>query len=358
MENTIERKYHKLSPQGKKISLVITLVLFLIVFPILGRNYYRFAINRSAQGFKETTFEINEGESVISIAKRLHEKDLVNSEFLFKVFLVSEGLHTSIQAGIYEIPAGASVKELSAIFQHGTNDIRMTFLEGWRVEEYARHLTSKLKRVDYDEFIRLAGSKEGFLFPDTYFFNTEVTESEVVSTFEDTFRVKTAKLLTKSTLQDLGMSVEEVIIFASIVEREVSREDDRPIVAGILIKRWKNDVLIGADATTQYAVALDKFCAGAVSGDASCPTKEQFDLIDWWPSDINSSDLKSTSPYNTRKNVGLPPSPIANPGLSSIAAVVNFTSTSYNYYLTDNNGVTHYANTLEEHNRNVTEYLN
>jgi len=357
MINTDEKKYHKLTPQSKKTTLAIALIFLLVVFPILGRSYYRLAINRETQSFKETTFEIYDGESVISIAKRLGNEELVNSEFLFKVYLIIEGLHTGIQAGTYDIPAGSTVKDLAHMFQHGTNDIKITFLEGWRVEEYARELASKFKRVDYDEFIRLASSKEGFLFPDTYLFNIEVTEREVLDTLEETFKIKTSKVLTRTAMREIDMDAAQIITVASIVEREVSREDDRPIVAGILVKRWRNETLLGADATTQYAVALDKYCGEIAPGEDSCLTKDQVDLIDWWPSNITAADLQSESPYNTRKVPGLPPSPIANPGISSIGAVINYRETSYNYYLTDENGVTHYANTLEEHNRNITEYL-
>lgn len=196
---------------------------------------------------------------------------------------------------------------------------------------------------------------EGFLFPDTYFFNVEVSETEIVDKLTDTYKEKTQNLITDVVLEELGMTEKELITFASIVEREVSENEDREIVAGILINRWRNGQALEADATTQYTVALERFCENKSE---ECPTEEQAPLVDWWPDSLTVGELENESPYNTRAVAGLPPEPIANPGLDSIEAVINYRDTTYNYYLTDENGITHFSNTLEEHNRNVFEYLN
>lgn len=356
MENLDPKKYHTLSPQNIKMLTAIGLVALLFM-PFLGYKYYKLGLMRENQGFKETTFEIFEGESVSSVAARLYEEELVNSEFLFKAHMISSGLHTGIQAGVYNIPAGASIYELGQLFQHGTNDVQITFLEGWRAEEYALLAAEKFRKVDYQTFLTLAKDDEGYLFPDTYFFNVDANEEQILDKLTKNFNSKTALLLKSDELEDLGLTRDEVITFASIVEREVNREEDRPIVAGILIKRWKNGELIGADATTQYAIADLEVC-GSVEQNSTCPSQEEAALIDWWPQELSKSDLDFESPYNTRKVLGLPPAPISNPGISSIESVLNYRETSYNYYLTDANGVTHYANTIDEHNRNVYEYLN
>lgn len=355
MENLDPKKYHSLSPTNRKI-LITVFVFILLLIPLLGAKFYKYALNRENQGFKETTFEISDGEAVSSVARRLYEEELVNSEFLFKAHMITSGLHTSIQAGLYNIPVGASIYELGELFQHGTNDVQVTFLEGWRAEEFAIEASEKFKKIDYQSFLNLAKEKEGYLFPDTYFFNIETTEEQVIEKLTSTYKNKTSQLLRKKDLDELGLTEEQAIIFASIVEREVSKEDDRKVVAGILINRWKNGELIGADATTQYAVATLHVCANTEI-DTKCPNEEEAKLIEWWPSELSKEDLENESPYNTRKVIGLPPAPIANPSLSSIEAVMNYMDTSYNYYLTDENGMTHYAITLEEHNRNVYEYL-
>ncbi len=356
------KKYHIVTTakviKCKKCLLFMAVLAFLVV-PFLSFNYYKFAINRQALQAKETTFEIYEGESVGQIASRLSTEALVNSEFLFKFYLVTNSLQNAIQAGNYKIPAGASVVELAEIFQHGTNDISITFLEGWRVEEFALEAASKFAKVDFEDFVRLARENEGSLFPDTYLFNASVDEDAMVKRLQDTFEEKTSSVLTEDSLLSSGLTKEEVLVFASIVEREVHNPEDRPLVAGVLIKRWRNGELIGADATTQYAIALKEACSDYnenLSGEC-IPNIEDAEKIDWWPVSLSIYDLENASPYNTRKNSGLPPAPIANPGISSIEAVLNATITSYNYYLTDTQGVTHYADTLEQHNANVAKYL-
>jgi len=269
--------------------------------------------------------------------------------------LLTSGFHTGVQAGVYDIPAGASIVELGEIFQHGTNDVRVTFLEGWRVEEVARHASKTFSNVDYNKFVTLAREKEGYLFPDTYFFNTEATEEEIIERMTETFDSKTAEVLSAENLASTSLTREEAVIFASIVEREVADSTDRPIVAGILIDRWKNGEALGADATTQYVSAVFNVCGSL--GSSTCPSQEQATNMEWWPKELTPEDLDLDSPYNTRKVAGLPPTPISNSGLEALDAVIHSKKTPYNYYLTDEDGVTHYAVTLDEHNENKAKYL-
>jgi len=348
-------KYHVLNKKTKTIIYAIFAAFLIFVVPIFGFNYYKFAINRPSQTSDEYTFEIHGGDSVSEIAANLAREDVINSEFLFKLYLVSNNLHKNIQAGIYTIPAGSSVVDLAEMFQHGTNEVDVTFLEGWRVEEFAIEATSKLPKVDYEEFVKLAEDFEGYLFPDTYKFDVDATEMDVFETLRKTYDLKTKELLDAPVLAEKNLTPKQVVIFASIVEREVFTEEDRKLVAGILINRWRAPELIGADATTQYAAATSRICAQ--DSEIFCPSEEQALLINWWPDSLSQKDLEFDSPYNTRKNMGLPPKPISNPGLSSISAVVDYEDSNYAYYLTDSEGVTHYAKSLAEHNENIQKYL-
>lgn len=351
-------EYHVLTPPKRRLLVILGIILIVLVIPVLSFFYYDIAIKRPAQDSQEATFVINEGDSVSNVAGRLNEENLVNSAFLFKFYMIVNNLQTDLQAGVYKVPAGISVIELAEVFQHGTDDYAVTFLEGWRVEEFAFEANAHLGKVDFESFVILARDYEGFLFPDTYFFNAEVDETEVLERLTVTFNEKTADLITEEVLTDLDMTREEVVTFASMVEREVFNEDDRPVVAGILINRWRNGELIGADATTQYAIANETMCAyDSDKVEACVPTKDEAAEIDWWPQSITLADLENDSPYNTRKNVGLPPTPIANPGISAIEAVINYEDTEFTYYLTDSEGVTHYGRTLEEHNENIRQHL-
>jgi UPF0755 protein len=351
-------KFHVLNSKQQKLSLLIgsiSLLVFGLLFSIL---YYNVAVNRPAQKDIENSFRIESGEGLSQIAANLNQSGLVNSEFLFKAYIFIHHLDSNIQAGVYKIPAGTSIKQLSEILQHGTNDVTLTFLEGWRVEEFARLASQDngLNNVDYEKFLKVAGSSEGYLFPDTYSLNNEIDEAGLFRILRDTFDTKTKDILTPEALSKAGLTKEQAVIFASIVEREVSKSEDRPIVAGILIKRWKDDQLIGADATTQYAVALLK--AGcSVSEDKICPSGVLAETFQWWPKELTIEDLNYDSPYNTRKTLGLPPTPISSTSLDSITSVLNYQNTSYNYYLTDSEGISHYAITLEEHNTNIAMYL-
>src|SRR3990167_6061062 len=342
MEELDPKKFHVLDSKTKWKYIFITLVVSLFVLPFAFYKYYVLAINRPSQSGKEITFEIKRGDGVSEISDSLYEKGSINSSVLFKAYLIVNKLHTNVQAGVYKIPAGSNVIQISSMFQKGTNDIKVTFLEGWRVEEFAREAGKRFEKIDYEKFVSLAKNDEGYLFPDTYFFNVDVSEESILNALKANFISKTKDILTDLALTKADLTKGETIILASIVEREVSKEDDRPIVAGILISRYKNGIKLDADATVQYSVAR---------------IKENSTTFNWWALNLSNNDLLTDSPYNTRKSIGLPPTPISNPGLSAIKSVLNYKTSLYNYYLTDKDGITHFAKTLEEHTDNVRKYL-
>ncbi|OGC38723.1 hypothetical protein A3K42_02060, partial [candidate division WWE3 bacterium RBG_13_37_7] len=249
------KKFHIFGKKQKLIIFFVAIGLFLLVFPPILYFYYNISLNRPSQTSKEVTFEIKKGQGLIDIADNLYESGAINSKFLFSFYAITNKFDSNIQAGIYTIKAGTSTKDLVQLLQHGTLDTSITFLEGWRIEEFARKAATTFKNVGYEEFVTLAKDKEGYLFPDTYIFSSGVTTAEMVDHLQDIFKAKTKDLLSDSYLEKSGLTAEQAVIFASIVERESADEDSRPIVAGILIKRWKESMKIEADATTQYAVA-------------------------------------------------------------------------------------------------------
>ena len=176
----------------------------------------------------------------------------------------------------------------------------------------------------------------------------------MVNLLKDTFNQKTADVLTDENIRKTGLSKEQIVIMASLVEREVSKNDDRPIVAGILLKRLREGMKLDVDSTIQYAVAMQRLCKGS----GYCiPTLDQYMKLNWWPTDLTQEELNIDSPYNTRINVGLPPTPISSVSVSSLNDVISPQDTPYYYYLTGKDGITHYAKTLEEHNANIAKYL-
>lgn len=356
-------KYHILTKKRKLGLTLLGAIIIFIILPIFGLVYYKFAVFRPSQKTDETVLEITGGEGVAQIGDKLFKADVINSEFLFKLYVTANKLGGNLQAGVYTIPGGANMVEVTDLLMHGTNDQVVTFIEGWRVEEIANLARKEFNKIDYAEFIKLAKNEEGYLFPDTYSLSVNTTEEELIRTMKDNFKSKTNELLSRENLEKAGLSREEAIIFASILEREIHNPEDMPIVAGILIKRWRNGELIGADATTQYAIAAHRYGC-PYEGDQKilvaedvCPDAENILDIEWWPHDLTVEELELKNQYNTRALVGLPPAPISNPGISSIEAVINHQNSDYNYYLSDKNGITRFARTLEEHNINVFQYL-
>jgi UPF0755 protein len=355
-----EKKYHSFSPKQKKVALLVAAFLFFVVLPPSFFFYYKFAVRRPSQTPDEITFEIKRGESLVEVSNNLAGAGAVNSEFLFTVYAKINGLDRNIQAGVYTIVPGSSVVELAELFQHGTLDNRVTFLEGWRMEEFALKASTEFENVDYMDFVNLSLERglEGYLFPDTYILNRDITTEELVTYLENTFEKKTEELLSDAYLSKVGLTKEQAVIFASIVEREVRDDDERAVIAGILIKRWEEGIKIDADATTQYAVASAEVGCTVPSVDSCSTASEQvLASADWWPQELTGTDLALESPYNTRKVLGLPPTPISSVSLASLTAVVNPAPSEYYYYLNDTEGKTHYAVTLEEHEANAARYL-
>ena len=323
----------------KKRRLLLSIV-FLFILCLLGaRSYYNYALNLpNSSNETAISFTVEDGQSVGEIAKNLESKGLIRSAALFRLYTALSKLSSKLQAGEYQIPQNLNLKEVVKLLQHGTFEERLTFIEGWRREEMANeisNLKSQISNLNAADFLRETESLEGYLFPDTYFVSKETTAEDLVRMMRENFenRIKRDELGLK------GVSFEEAVVIASIVEREVKFAEDKPIVAGILTKRFLNGWPLQADATVQYALGY------------------QPDQKTWWKKNLTEDDLEIDSPYNTYKNPGLPPTPICNPGLESLKAAINPQETDYWYYVSDSEGRMHFAVTNEEHNENVAKYV-
>ena len=281
------------------------------------------------------------------MADRLEGESLIRSSLAFRILVLTRGLAGSIQAGDFRLRPSLTIEEVSYVLTHGTLDVWLTFPEGWRREEFGRRLAANLEEFGYEEFLTKTKELEGCLFPDTYLMPKEASSSAVIKIIDRNFEKKFSSELERQG-KNKGLTQKQVLTLASIVEREAKNDKDRPLIAGILIKRWRNDWPLQADATVQYALGTQR--ARRLAGD-------QWKDFDWWPKKITKDDLKMDSPYNTYEYKGLPPAPICNPGLASIKAVIAAEESEYWFYLSDPSGTVHYAKTAEEHNRNITQYL-
>ncbi len=306
------------------------------VIAVTGWFWWRDAI--SAADPEDTTpkiFVVRRGEGVKSVAARLASEGFIRSPTGFFLLVKSMGIERDLQAGDFRLnpamDAGAIARELT----HGTLDVWVTTLEGWRVEEIAAKLTKELD-IPESEFVKVA--REGYMFPDTYLVPRDATVGAVAALFTTTFDKKVDETM-RTDARKTGLSFSEVLVLASIVEREGRTNEDRSVIAGILLKRLKADWPLQADATLQYAL-------GYQAGEKT-----------WWKKGLTNEDKKIKSLYNTYLYTGLPPGPIANPGIASIKAVIYPKETDNWFYLHDSKGGVHYGRTLEEHNGNISKYL-
>lgn len=286
--------------------------------------------------FTSTIFVVNPGDPLNTIVNNLSKQELIRNKIVFYFIVKQLGIERKIQAGDFRISPKMTATEVAKSLTHGTLDVWVTLIEGTRKEEMAQ-IISKDLNIPETEFIKAA--TEGYLFPDTYLIPTTATAESVVSILKTNFDNKFSQEL-HDKAKNKKLTEKEVLILASLVEREARQPATRQKVAGIILKRYLADWPLDIDATIQYALGYQ-------------PLEKS-----WWKKDLTEDDLKIDSPFNTYKNTGLPPEPICNPSLSSIEAVINANSnTPYWYYLTDKNGVMHYAVTLEEHNNNIRKYL-
>jgi len=289
---------------------------------------------------------IKKGRTASQIANDLYEKGLIRSPLAFKFYVQLSGKSRSIGAGEFGIPRNIDMYEVLDKLSGSPLEVWVTIPEGLRKEEVVEKFIKGLEiPTDRQEQFRkkfMNTIVEGYAFPDTYLFSRDVDGEFVARKMMEVFDQKVGKVENDKGRHNL--SSQEVVILASIIERETRREDERPVVAGILLNRLKIGMALQVDATVQYAVASIR-----------CGARPSL-CQEWWPK-LTLEDLKVDSPFNTYKFPGLPPAAIANPGLQSIRAVLDPAETDYLYYLHDPDGVIHYARTISEHYNNVARYL-
>jgi len=280
-------------------------------------------------------FVVKKGEEIRSIAARLSSERFIRSRIVFFLLVRALGLDSKIQAGDFYINRGQSAQELAESLTHGAIDVWITIPEGFRVEEIATRLSKELA-ISEPDFLAVA--EEGYMFPDTYLIPKQASAAAIVTLFKNNFDKKITAKMREDMVRN-KQTLEDVIVLASLVEREGKNDTDRPMIAGILQNRLADEWPLQVDATLQYALGYQ--------------TQDKT----WWKKSLFNEDKKISSPYNTYQNIGLPPKPIANPGLAAINAVIYPTPSNYFYYLHDPQGQAHYATTLAEHEANIARYL-
>ncbi|MFA5800159.1 MAG: endolytic transglycosylase MltG [Candidatus Peribacteraceae bacterium] len=334
------------------------LLLILVVALGLAGAWFTLALGPADPGSsKQVLFRVESGESVGEIASKLQTQRLIRSPLAFRVFAKATGVASKLKAGAFVLRPSQSASDiLGVLFLGKSEEISITIPEGYTVADIDRLLASKglgqtgaildcARRCDFSSFDFLpsvkgpalseprgAGRLEGYLFPETYYVSVaEYQPKFFLERMLGTFRKRIADPYGKE-IAESKRELRDLVIMSSLVEAESRHEEERSVVAGILWKRLDSKVLLGVDATIRYAL-----------GKRTEP--------------LTRTDLDLDSPYNTRKNRGLPPSAIGNAGESAFLAALRPKATKYWYYLHDEKGIVHYAVTNEEHNKNRALYL-
>ena len=291
---------------------------------------------------QEVEISIERGATAKKVATILHDNDLIKSKSLFLLSIKFVGKSNIIRAGKYKIRKNLNTFELIDIIT-GKNSINITIPEGLTIEQIALLLeqqgiiSSKEQFIESTNNIKIPfevpqnrATLEGYLFPDTYNFVRNMVNSEILNIMLNRFKKKIDSL--QIDFEKIKLLLDEIVIIASLVEKEAKVDDERSLIATVLLNRLKKKMKLNCDATVRYA--LKKYDAP-----------------------LTKDDLLINSPYNTYLYYGLPPSPICNPGLKSIIAVINPPDADYLYYVSKGNGTHYFSKTLKEHNQAVKEFL-
>ncbi|HOZ80814.1 MAG TPA: endolytic transglycosylase MltG [Candidatus Woesebacteria bacterium] len=298
--------------------------LFLILICLgFGFWYYQNSTPVTSQS-TINQFVVNQGDGIISIAKRLEANKLIKNQYVFLVNAYRLGLNTKLQAGSFKIDSSNNLEQIiTTLSKSGSQDYWLKIIDGQRLEE----ITPK-----FDQ------SNEGYLFPDSYLIPSNYSPDQIFEVITQNFQKKFAQASQNAT--NTKLTDAEIITLASLIEREGRTLETKQKIAGVLMNRLDIGMALQIDATVQYARD-------------SMKSKQ---IKDYW-APVSKSDLKIVSPYNTYLNPGLPPSPICSPGYNSIYAAFHPIASDYLYYITDNDGLIHFATTLDQHNQNIAKFL-
>ena len=277
---------------------------------------------------------IERGTSVSDIAAKLSDAHIIKHSSVLQIVLRISGASNRVQAGAYlfSVPENAlAVAYRLTTGAYGLPPVRITFPEGITVLDIGAKVADAFPFISAQEFLSTGKAYEGYLFPDTYHFPSDADIASIIKTMRENFDVKISPLL--SDIKASGHSLSDIVVMASLLEKEVRTDANRHIVSGILWNRLELGMPLQVDAVFGYIYNRDTFS----------PT---------------FADLKVDSPYNTYTHTGLPPGPINNPGLESIDAALHPTKTDYLYYLTGKDNLMHYATTYAGHQENRRKYLN
>jgi len=276
---------------------------------------------------------VENGSTFDQTAIFLQKNNIIQSPLFFRFFVFLFGGDKKVMAGDYIFSGRVSVIDVARKVTHGDFGLtsqKIVIPEGTSVSEISIIIKNQISDFDAKTFVKLALEKEGYLFPDTYFFMNNIKPAAVISAMNNNFNEKIKTI--QKQIDGFKKPLKDIITMASLVEEEARTAETRKIIAGILWKRLSIEMPLQVDAVFPYILGKNTY-------------------------EVDADDLQIDSPYNTYKYKGLPKGPITNPGLEAILDTITPTKTAYLYYLSDKKGVMHYASSFGEHVANKQKFL-
>lgn len=317
---------------------------------------------QSVQRGEKVEYSLAKGANAASIGRELQALGVIRSGRQFELLVSLMGLQDKLSAGDFVLNKNSSA--VGVVGQLTVRDavdvVRVTFPEGLRIEEMA-DIAAKAGVGSRQQFLDAVATAilppalaanlpegaglQGYLFPDTYILPTGSTAAQLVALMIKTMDSRFTPEL-RAAAATHGLNTHQALTLASVVEREAAKEEERPIIAAVFYNRLAAGDRLGADPTVQFSAALDP---------------KSVEKSGWWKKELTIDDLENPSKYNTRLFAGLPPGPIACPGLASIKGVANPKDTNFYYFVADAkkaDGSHVFAVTFAEHERNIALYGN
>ena len=329
------------SSRGKRIVLLGAGCAIFLCLLLTALWIYHALQPVNAKG-ENRNFVVDEGASLNQVAEDLENAHIIRSSTLFRLAGRFMGYDQHIKTGEYRLSATMSPLKILETLKDGriiTHSI--TIPEGFNLRQIAELMEQKgfSDKASFKSRARdgsltaqldLSGDTlEGYLYPDTYRFRRNEAARKIIDVMVKRFREMVSPM--EARIKDSGMTLHQVITLASIVEKETGSPEERPMIASVFLNRLKKNMRLESDPTVIYGIRN-------------------------FNGNLTKRDLKTETPYNTYVIKGLPPGPIANPGLASILAVLNPAKSNYYYFVSKNNGTHYFSKTLKEHNRAVRRF--
>lgn len=332
--------------KNKKIRIICaSIILFVAIVCIIFLCYFKSVINRPLKSDKDITITVNEGDGFSNVIEQLDKNNKLRNKYIVKLKIRMDYKDIKIIPGNYKIKKDVSLKKLIKILEtedFDKNLIKVTIPEGYNIEDMAKvfekanlfssdEFLKAIKEYDLPSYVKKDSRKkyalEGYLYPNTYYINEKEAPEEVIKTMLDEFEKVIKEIESEEDIDISDDELEDLIIKASLIEKEVKESSEKPIVSSVINNRLNKDMKLQFCSTVNYVIGY-----------------KDHEVLTY-------NDIEIDSPYNTYKYMGLPVGPIASPGKDSIIAALKPKDTEYLYFVLSEDNKTHYfSKTEEEHN--------